>query len=247
MLSFRIVLVEPEHPHNVGFVARAMRCNALSDLHIVYRSHESVLEESFRTAHNSREILENATVVTSLNAALADCVFAIAFSRRRFESVVPQTLLPDLCSQIPSEGKIALVFGRESQGLSLEEVNHCALICEIPVPGMMSMNLAQAVAVSCYELCRGHLLSGTGKREDRSTLSPGEVEKADFSQMENFLTFLRSHLTERYQKNTWTEGSVRALLQRLQPTRFEMDALFGLARSLSKSSARKEKNEPISF
>jgi tRNA C32,U32 (ribose-2'-O)-methylase TrmJ len=71
--------------------------------------------------------------------------------------------------------------------------------------------------------------------------------KSDFSQMENFLTFLRSHLTERYQKNTWTEGSVRALLQRLQPTRFEMDALFGLARSLSKSSARKEKNEPISF
>jgi tRNA C32,U32 (ribose-2'-O)-methylase TrmJ len=39
-------------------------------------------------AHNSREILENATVVTSLNAALDDWVFAIAFSRRSFESVV---------------------------------------------------------------------------------------------------------------------------------------------------------------
>ena len=35
MRKFRVVLVEPEHPHNVGFVARAMHCYALPEL---YRS-----------------------------------------------------------------------------------------------------------------------------------------------------------------------------------------------------------------
>jgi tRNA (cytidine32/uridine32-2'-O)-methyltransferase len=245
MLSFRIILVEPEHPHNVGFVARAMRCNALPDLHIVYDSRTTVMDESYHTAHSSKDVLENAKVTSTLEEALSGCAFAVAFSRRRYDSVLPHVLLPALCPKLPREGKVALVFGRESKGLTIEEIEHCALICEIPVPGLMSMNLAQAVAVSSYELCRAGLLSGSGERDDRAPLVSGQVEKADLSQIESFLGFIQANLTDRYQKLPWTEASVRGLLQRFQPTRFEMDAIFGLARSLAKSSARSEKNDHI--
>ena len=45
MNSFVVVLVEPEHPHNVGFVARAMRSNGLKNLKIVYPKRSSVISE----------------------------------------------------------------------------------------------------------------------------------------------------------------------------------------------------------
>lgn len=240
MLNFRIVLVEPEHPHNVGFVARAMHCNALNELYIVYPKRDSLYEESYRTAHNSNDVLDSAKVVHTLDEALATAQYAIAFSRRRFDTVIPHTALPTLVPRLPQDGTVALVFGRESSGLELPEIDRCALICEIPVPGLMSLNLAQAVTVACYELCRNGLLFGQGLRTDRVPLKRGRIEKANIGQIENFLGFLRENLTDRYKQNTWTESAVREFLQRLSPTRFEMSALLGLVKSLAMKS--KEQN-----
>lgn len=243
MSRFRIVLVEPEHPHNVGFVARAMRSNGLSDLWIVYPKRDAVNPESYRTAHNSAEILDAAHVVHTLDEAIASANYAIAFSRRRFDTIVPNISLPRLAEKLPAEGDVALVFGRESCGLSLEDIERCALVCEIPVPGQMSLNLAQAVTVACYELCRAGLLAGSGLRTDRVPLKKGRIEKANIGQIESFLKYLHENLTDRYQHNTWTESAVREFLQRLSPTRFEMSALLGLVKSLvmrGKEDAKKQ-------
>ncbi len=241
MSRFRIVLVEPEHPHNVGFVARAMRSNGLSDLWIVYPKRDAVNPESYRTAHNSAEILDAAHVVHTLDEAIASANYAIAFSRRRFDTIVPNISLPRLAEKLPAEGDVALVFGRESCGLSLEDIERCALVCEIPVPGQMSLNLAQAVTVACYELCRAGLLAGSGLRTDRVPLKKGRIEKANIGQIESFLKYLHENLTDRYQNNTWTESAVREFLQRLAPTRFEMSALLGLVKSLVMRRNEREK------
>ncbi len=232
MLNFRIVLCEPEHPHNVGFVARAMHCNAIRDLYIVYPKRDAVNPESYRTAHNSAEILDNAHIVHTLDEALATSQFAVAFSRRRFDTVIPCTALPEISQKLPESGTVALVFGRESCGLSLEEIERCAVICEIPVPGQMSLNLAQAVTAACYELCRCGLLENGGLRKDRVPLKRGRIEKANIGQIESFLQYLHNNLTDRYRHNAWTESAVREFLQRLEPTRFEMSALLGLVKSL---------------
>lgn len=243
MSRFRIVLVEPEHPHNVGFVARAMRSNGLSDLWIVYPKRDAVNPESYRTAHNSAEILDAAHVVHTLDEAIASANYAIAFSRRRFDTIVPNISLPRLAEKLPAEGDVALVFGRESCGLSLEDIERCALVCEIPVPGQMSLNLAQAVTVACYELCRAGFLADSGLRTDRVPLKKGRIEKANIGQIESFLKYLHENLTDRYQHNTWTESAVREFLQRLSPTRFEMSALLGLVKSLvmrGKEDAKKQ-------
>ena len=155
MRKFRVVLVEPEHPHNVGFVARAMHCYALPELYIVYPKRDKVLDKSYHTAANSHDILDNAKVVHKFEDAIGDCSCAVAYSRH--------TMVQNLSDMLPEDGTIALVFGRESCGLALEEVNACTYQCEIPVPGLMSLNLGQAVSISLYELCRsGALANGEG-------------------------------------------------------------------------------------
>lgn len=235
MLEFIIVLVEPEHPHNVGFVARAMSANALTDLRIVYSKKDKVSPDSYRTAHASKDILDHAKVTKSLKEAIADTHYSIAFSRRTFDSIVPVLSLSKIKTVLPKMGKVALVFGRESIGLLFEEVNQCAQICEIPVPGNHSLNLGQAVSVALYELVRDD------KKHDSSV--DDSIKMASKVHTEAFISFLESHLTERYQNQRWLQGEIRILLQRLQPTENELSGLFGVVRSLARSSARKEKKK----
>lgn len=238
MLEFVIVLVEPEHPHNVGFVARAMCANGLTDLRIVYQKHNSVLADSYRTAHASQSILDHTKITKNLKEAIQDVQYTIAFSRRTFESVVPVISLPSIQTILPKEGKVALVFGRESIGLLLDEINQCAQICEIPVPGNHSLNLGQAVSVALYELL---------KENKSGLLNDHSNSLANKAQIESFISFLEENLTERYKKQHWFQGGIRLLLQRLQPSENELGGLFGVARSLARSPARKEshKNKPI--
>ncbi|MBO7384239.1 MAG: RNA methyltransferase [Fibrobacter sp.] len=241
MRKFRVVLVEPEHPHNVGFVARAMHCYALPELYIVYPKREKVIENSYHTAANSHDILDNAKIVHTFEEAIGDCACAVAYSRRIFGSAIKHTMVQNLSDMLPEDGTVALVFGRESCGLALEEVNACTYQCEIPVPGLMSLNLGQAVAVSLYELCRSGALANGEGRAKRTTRGVAETGPATIQQIESFKAFLDRYLTGQYHDQAWRDNFLNTMVQRLHPTRNELSALFGLIRNLAKKPARLER------
>ena len=241
MRKFRVVLVEPEHPHNVGFVARAMHCYALPELYIVYPKRDKVIENSYHTAANSHDILDNAKIVHSFEDAIGDCACAVAYSRRIFGSAIKHTMVQNLGDLLPEDGTVALVFGRESCGLALEEVNACTYQCEIPVPGLMSLNLGQAVAVSLYELCRSGALANGEGRAKRTTKGVAETGPATIQQIDGFKKFLDRYLTGQYHDQAWRDNFLNTLLQRLHPTRNELSALFGLIRNLAHKPARLER------
>lgn len=241
MRKFRVVLVEPEHPHNVGFVARAMHCYAMCELYIVYHGRDKVIQNSYHTAPNSHEVLDNAKIVHTFADAIGDCAFAVAFSRRIYGSAIKHTMMPNLSELLPKDGTIALVFGRESCGLETSEVNACTYQCEIPVPGLMSLNLAQAVTVALYELCRSGALANGEGRTKRTSKGACETAPATINQINSFKTFLDTYLTGQYHDQAWRDNFLNTLLQRLQPTRNELSALFGLIRNLAKRPARLER------
>lgn len=238
MTTFCVVLVEPEHPHNVGFCARAMRAYGLGDLRIV--RDKPLLRASWDTAHASAEILDNAKIVSSLADAIADCGSSVAFSRRVFDTVVPHTSLP----QLPEwEGiqrdMLALVFGRESRGLLNEEIAQCQVQCEIPVAGNMSLNLAQAVSVSLYELCRAGLLSGRNGLARRNRVrNPGQAVGTGHAEWEALVQFLVTQLDTLPHGQNWSEAAIRKWLHRMAPDSLELRAMFGIVRSLAGKRAR---------
>lgn len=57
---------------------------------------------------------------------------------------------------------IALLFGPEHRGLTNEDLEYCNLLTTIPTADFSSLNLAQAVAIHCYELYYG-LLQAAGR------------------------------------------------------------------------------------
>jgi tRNA/rRNA methyltransferase len=131
-----------------------MKNLGLHDLVLVNPQCEPLSVEAKLMAVHAVDVLEAAQRVATLPQALQDCTRAIATTTRartlatQMES--PRTALPWLISK---PGKAALIFGPEYRGLSNEELNYAQRFVRIPSsPAYPSLNLAQAVAICCYEL-----------------------------------------------------------------------------------------------
>lgn len=154
-IPVRIVLVGTTHPGNIGAAARAMRTMGLDRLSLV-APREFPCEEATARAAGADAVLESARVCASLEEALADCRYVIGASARlrglSWSVFSPREAAPRLLAETV-HGEVAVVFGRESSGLSNDELACCHALLHIPTdPGFSSLNLAMAVQVVAYEL-----------------------------------------------------------------------------------------------
>ncbi|RKV69843.1 MAG: RNA methyltransferase, partial [Neisseria sp.] len=174
--NIRIVLTRTSHPANIGSAARAMKTMGLSDLVLVAPNLMStpmtavppvfdpqnpqdfkLPEESFTLASGAADVLHNARITATLDDALADTTISCALTSRRREITAPlqtpRELVPELLQAARRGEQVALVFGNETFGLSIEEVQACNRLMTINGnPDYFSLNLAQAVQVVCYEI-----------------------------------------------------------------------------------------------
>ena len=172
----RIVLSRTSHPANIGAAARAMKTMGLSRLTLVApqliatpMTPEPSLfdaacpqafklpQESFVLASGAADVLENAQIAATLAEALADTTLSCALTSRRRELTsplqTPRELVPELLQAAQAGQQVALVFGNETFGLNIEEVQSCNRLMTINGnPDYFSLNLSQAVQVVCYEL-----------------------------------------------------------------------------------------------
>ncbi len=156
--EIQIVLVEPTHPGNIGSVARAMKTMALSSLVLVNPKKFPHYEAS-KLAAGAESVLADARVVTSVTEAIGDSTLVLGTSVRDREVSWP-TEDPKATSQIvfdhacsTGNAKIAILFGRESSGLTNDELDLCQRQIRIDAnPEYSSLNLANAVQIISYEL-----------------------------------------------------------------------------------------------
>lgn len=216
--------MEPEIPENIGFVVRAMSCFGWGDLAIVG---ERPARESaaFRTATMGKEILERCTVHSDLVSAFGKARTTIAFTRRPHrKGLVDLARLPDLPDL---QEPWALVFGRESIGLTSQEVLSCDIACRIPTAHPTgSLNLGQAVAVALSGL------HGVPSHPDpdpaAEVAAAGLREGWTASVLERAEDFLHPARREAGRRH------LAALLRRLRPTREELRFLQALANRISR-------------
>jgi TrmH family RNA methyltransferase len=133
----------------------------LSQLWIVDPACDPFADEAVWLAHAAGDLLRSARIVPTLREALAETVFSIGTSRQvrrqRLPYFTPEQAAAAVLERIPS-GPVALVFGRESSGLSNEELEQCSAQSMIMSVGEEhSLNLAQAVMVYCYVLYQASL------------------------------------------------------------------------------------------
>ena len=160
-MQVRIVLVEPREAGNVGAAARAMKNFGFTDLAIVGPDPiHSLDEKSTWWAAGADDLLMHAKRHTSLEEALADCHLTVATTavraRHVYEQLTPAEVARLAEQTLGADHRLAIVFGRETWGLTGREVAACQRTASIPTwPEFPTMNLAQSVCVFCYELGKG--------------------------------------------------------------------------------------------
>ena len=152
-----ILLVEPENPDNIGAVARAMKNMDLKDLRLIHPP-QNWKKLGEKMSMSAFDVLENARVFESVPEAVFDTAFVIGATRRKrrytsnfisFEKCIKKF------KSTRSKKPFALMFGKESKGLSNADLSFCDWITSIPAnPVYPSINLAQAVMIFAFTLFR---------------------------------------------------------------------------------------------
>lgn len=154
--DIRIVLVSPLYGGNIGSVCRGMANMGLSDLAIADARPVDEGEARMMACH-ATEILANRTEYATMAEAVSDCGLVMGATARlglyRQHAKTPRGWAPHALKTAAAGNKVALVFGREDNGLTNEELALCTQIIQIPTTAeFSSLNLAQAVLICCYEL-----------------------------------------------------------------------------------------------
>ncbi len=151
----QIVLVDTQDGANIGSTCRAMKTMGITRLVLV--GEREYDDNRVRTlALHASDIWEHAQRYTTLKEALSTSILTVAATRRRGKFRKHSSLNPTQLAEIAQktgDGLISIVFGRESDGLSDDEVAECSHVVTIPTSDQFpSLNLSQAVQIITYTL-----------------------------------------------------------------------------------------------
>ncbi|MBL4671658.1 MAG: RNA methyltransferase [Arenicella sp.] len=181
--QIRIVLVEPTHPGNIGSVARAMKTMGLSRL-VLVNPKKFPHSEASKLAAGAESVLLNAEVVQTASEAIGDCTMVLGTSVRDREvswpTFSPRKMAVNVDQHLSqAERQVAILFGRESSGLTNAEMDLCQSQIGISAnEEYSSLNLANAVQIIAYELRMQLLACDEGHKANGAEPTENQIAKA---------------------------------------------------------------------
>jgi len=155
-MKIKIVLVEPEGKINMGFILRLARNFKVDDICVVNPKFNISDEEVVNFAARGSELINLVKVVNSLEECLSDSEVSVCTTALYDidSDILRQSIsLKHLVNILPTNASVALVFGRESVGLTRDELRKCDLVMTIDISSDYNvLNLSHAVAIILYEL-----------------------------------------------------------------------------------------------
>ncbi|MBF0469868.1 MAG: RNA methyltransferase [Gammaproteobacteria bacterium] len=238
--SIRIVLVETSHPGNIGAAARAMKNMGLYELALVSPKDFPAREADARCA-GAHDILRQALIFDDLKSALVGCSYVVAASARLrtlpLPLLEPRAAAEWLASaEFSGDDRVAILFGRESSGLTNTELELSNSLLHIPTEaGFSSLNIAAAVQVVAYELFLAFRGKG-GMVVDQRQKDGHEPAQAE--EIERFFVHLEQTLQELEFIDLNRPGQLmrrlRRLFNRARLEKVELNILRGILSAAQK-------------
>lgn len=227
-----LILVRPRYPENIGAAARIAYNFGIPELTVV-RAREYEEERMLKMAtHNASHLIKSMRVVATTAEAAGPYHFIVATTarqgRQRVRMHSPRLVMEEVrpLAQDPAN-RIGLMFGPENTGLTNEDLDLCQYYSTIPTADFSSLNLAQAVAIHCYELYMS-LLTGP------ATPSATPVDHANSFDLEGMYEHVGEALAEVTflddNNRTYWMRSIRQFLGRVHLTKKEASLIRGICR-----------------
>ena len=232
-----MVLVEPQLGENIGAAARAMANFGLSRLRLVKPRQAWPNEKARMMAAGADRILQDVVLYGSLDAAIADCSFVLATTARAHDQakpvVGPAAAAAEMAPRVAAGETVAIVFGRERNGLENDEVALADRIVTLPVnPAFASLNLAQAVVIVAYEWFK---VASAAKlpfgMPQKSAPAPKEQLLAFFASLERELE--RVEFFRPPDKRETMQINLRNIFTRMEPTQQDIQTLHGVIMAIA--------------
>jgi TrmH family RNA methyltransferase len=146
------VPVEPMEPGNIDASARAIKNMGFRNLCLVKPPPE-MSQEGRWFARNAHDVLDSAEVHDAVEETIRDKAVVVGTTRRagkRRGVILPVEQGTARIRDVAANNKVAILFGREAQGLNNDEVDQCGFLLKI----QPSLNLSHAVMIVAYELSK---------------------------------------------------------------------------------------------
>jgi tRNA/rRNA methyltransferase len=231
------VLVEPQLGENIGATARAMANFGLSLLRIVNPRQAWPNDKARMMAAGADRILDGAELYDTLEGAIADCDFVLATTARAHDQakvvIGPADAAAEIAPRIAAGERVAIMFGRERNGLENDEVALADRIVTLSVnPAFASLNLAQAVVIVAYEWFK--LASGARLpfvMPEKSKPAPKQQLLAFFAALERELE--KVEFFRPPDKRETMQINLRNIFSRMAPTQQDIQTLHGVVTAIA--------------
>ena len=181
--NVQIVLVNPSVPGNIGATARALKNTGINRLLLVNPGPWDT-PDARRMAHGSAEILDACQVFPDLPAAITSSSLVVGTTHRRGrdrEITAAADVLIERIVTTAQNQRVSVVFGREKDGLWLDELQYCHELLHFPTAvDYPSLNLSHAVLLTTYKLYIASL-------QPLETPSPPGLTSAEREQLSHHL------------------------------------------------------------
>ncbi len=157
MPHLRVVAVNLLYSVNLGYIARVMKNFGFLDLYLV-KVEPEIIEGSLKFCAHSHDIIQKAKIVKSLDSALEDSEMVVGTTAIRAKSknnLLRTCITPPEFVELYHRRKrvVTLLLGRESTGLTNEELKMCDVLINIPAnPSYPTLNVSHAATVLLYEI-----------------------------------------------------------------------------------------------
>lgn len=147
-----VVIVEPEIPENTGFIARLAE-NFEFELRVV--NPEFNLEDAKKTASNAQRKLREAKIFDSADKAVEDLEYTVGTKPGKGISL----------GEFQPRKNSSLMIGRESSGLTNDELDLCDTVVHIQTGDYESVNQSHAAAILMHSFYFGSEKQGISSKQ----------------------------------------------------------------------------------
>ncbi len=180
-MEIHFILYKPAVPGNVGAAARAIKTMGFTHLRLIDPC-DHLGDEAMMLAHASHDILQSAQLFNDFESAVADLDLVVCTTAKRRTAKHDYHSSRDLYGLLSNKKdqleKVGILFGTEESGLPNQLVLKSDLAISIPMAGTYpSINLAQSVMVTAYELSLLNQLEKPGEALSKSGEGFGTLKK----------------------------------------------------------------------